>query len=280
MVDRNRSQGWTHAKISGHENEKNILQLLKSDAEFKENLEEFFNTPMKEFNIGGLNEKSVNSVFDKSLTKSKTDLKIISENKTLKFSIKKSRGGQVYLISIPRFIYGIKKQFNLDLNASELKAIKLFFGEDGEEVNKIIKSKKTMMINEKIKSYERRKLRLTIKSIESYDEGLAKSLLNFFRKNCREIFLFCFSRGLAIEESDWAEYLWYINTIKDDNDAKLNKIFEIKRLASNIKNSDDLEFGTRNGGTTIQLPFGFVQWHQGQIQFHHNYKKICSLCIK
>ena len=28
--------------------------------------------------------------------------------------------------------------------------------------------------------------------------------------------------------------------------------------------------GKTLGGTTIQLPFGFVQWHQGQIQFHHN----------
>ena len=31
-----------------------------------------------------------------------------------------------------------------------------------------------------------------------------------------------------------------------------------------------IEPGQTRGGTTIKLPFGFVQWHQGQIQFHHN----------
>lgn len=42
-------------------------------------------------------------------------------------------------------------------------------------------------------------------------------------------------------------------------------------------------YGTRNGGSTIQLPFGFVQWHSprkiipGNLQFHHSYKKIKSL---
>lgn len=36
------------------------------------------------------------------------------------------------------------------------------------------------------------------------------------------------------------------------------------------------------GGTTIQMAFGFVQWHSPQktipgcIQFHHNYNKICT----
>ena len=42
-------------------------------------------------------------------------------------------------------------------------------------------------------------------------------------------------------------------------------------------------YGARNGGSTIQLPFGFVQWHSprkiipGNLQFHHSYEKIKSL---
>ena len=109
MVDRDRSAGWSYAKKSGHQNETNIFNLLKNDLEFKESLEFILKSNIKDFNIGGLNEKSVVSVFNKSLTKSKTDLKIISDNRTFNFSIKKSRGGQVYLITIPRFINGIKK---------------------------------------------------------------------------------------------------------------------------------------------------------------------------
>lgn len=41
-------------------------------------------------------------------------------------------------------------------------------------------------------------------------------------------------------------------------------------------------YGTRTGGSTIQLPFGFVQWHSpkkiipGEIQFHHKYNEIIN----
>lgn len=277
MTKRNRSAGWQHAKHSGHQNEINILNLLKNDVEFKERLELILNSKIQHLSVGGLNEKSVLSVFDRSLTKSKTDLKITSKNKTFNFSIKKSQGGQVYLITIQRFIEGIKKQFDINLGSNELKAINLFFGEDKEDVNEIIDSTKTSMVDPKIKSYERRKSRLTIKSIKHYDQALPEVLLNFFKTNCAEVFLFCFSRGLAVEENEWAEYLWYINTIKEDKDFELNQIFEVGKLASSIKNSDSFEYGTRNGGTTLQLPFGFVQWHQGQMQFHHKHEKICNL---
>ena len=46
--------------------------------------------------------------------------------------------------------------------------------------------------------------------------------------------------------------------------------------------SDGTEYGNVGGGTTIQLPFGFVQWHSptkkipGDMQFHHNHEKISS----
>ena len=39
----------------------------------------------------------------------------------------------------------------------------------------------------------------------------------------------------------------------------------------------DVIYGTKNGGTTIQLPFGHLQFHQGGLQFHHNYEKIKEL---
>jgi hypothetical protein len=35
--------------------------------------------------------------------------------------------------------------------------------------------------------------------------------------------------------------------------------------------------GTNLGGTTLKLPFGFVKWHQSQIQFHHNFELMKSL---
>ena len=80
---------------------------------------------------------------------------------------------------------------------------------------------------------------------------------------------------MAANSEDWAEYLWYINTIEEcDN---YNQLFKIDNIASKIEFSNIYGFGSRGGGTTIQLPFGFVQWHLGQMQFHHGFEKISNL---
>ena len=62
---------------------------------------------------------------------------------------------------------------------------------------------------------------------------------------------------------------------EDDTD----EIFDIEDICKISKNNANTEimYGTTNGGTTIQLPFGFVQWHQHQLQFHHQYCKIKKL---
>ena len=41
--------------------------------------------------------------------------------------------------------------------------------------------------------------------------------------------------------------------------------------------SEETYYSSTNGGTTIQLPFGFVQWHKGQLQFHHSFYKLCDM---
>ena len=57
------------------------------------------------------------------------------------------------------------------------------------------------------------------------------------------------------------------------------KVFDIEDICKIAKKYSETEtyYGTTNGGTTIQLPFGFVQWHQEQLQFHHQYWKINDL---
>ena len=86
---------------------------------------------------------------------------------------------------------------------------------------------------------------------------------------------FCFSKGLAADPQEWAEYVWYKNLVDGKNDDYILDIVELcsacQRAAQSIKP------GTRGGGTTILLPFGFVQWHQGQMQFHHSLKAINQL---
>ena len=61
-------------------------------------------------------------------------------------------------------------------------------------------------------------------------------------------------------------------------DFRLAKKLTIKDIAElSKKYSNKIWYGKKNGGSTISLPFGFVQWHQGKIQFHHNLESIQEL---
>ena len=86
---------------------------------------------------------------------------------------------------------------------------------------------------------------------------------------------FCFSRGLTIDEKEKAEIIWYKNTLKEND---IDTILWIPQIKNDVYSK--CFFGKTLGGTTIQLPFGFVQWHQGCIQFHHKYEKVNKLFNK
>lgn len=82
--------------------------------------------------------------------------------------------------------------------------------------------------------------------------------------------------GAAVSKDTWADYVWYINLLGDYN---IDCIFNINTLcyAAQSVAKTETYYGDKNGGTTIQLPFGFVQWHQQKMQFHHSYEKISKL---
>jgi rRNA pseudouridine-1189 N-methylase Emg1 (Nep1/Mra1 family) len=77
-MDRNRSEGWTHAKKSGHKNEELIKNKIETDVTCRENLSvrlDKSGISISNVDIGGIKEKSVSCIIG-GLTKSKTDLKI------------------------------------------------------------------------------------------------------------------------------------------------------------------------------------------------------------
>jgi hypothetical protein len=104
-------------------------------------------------------------------------------------------------------------------------------------------------------------------------------LLEWFKLNTYELFDFCFSRGLAENEDDFANVIWYINELKENNVDEMFLIDDLSKYFAQEAHTAT-EYGNRFGGTTIQLAFGFVQWHSprkvipGEIQFHHNFSKI------
>jgi hypothetical protein len=280
MNTRNRSEGWTHAKLSGHNNEEIISTKINTDNNYRKILENRIGVKNKiaKALVGGLNEASVSDIFGRK-TKSKTDLIVVwCDEKKSNVSIKKSTGGQVYLIGVTRFIDGYEAQFKQKIDPKIKRALELFFG-SAYDILEILNSEKLKNIStEKIKNYEIKKNRLTWVSLGKYEPGLPGELIDWFKVNIKNIVYFCFSRGLALNCYDWAHYMWYKNEVGEAVDDRL---FEINGMANDLS-SPAAQFeimpGKIGGGTTIKLPFGFVQWHQGQMQFHHSQEKILAHC--
>lgn len=277
MAQRNRATGWQHAKLSGHTNEARVKELLDNNIEYRTEFMSRLGLASEKFkssSIGGLHEKNVPSVLGKK-TKSKTDLKIIcNSGKNINISIKKSPGGQVYFVRAGLFIEVFEKQFHKSIPADVQRAIKLFWAA-ADDAPTIIEQ---YGYKADTKSYDLqvRHKSLNAATLKKYDVTLYNSMLQWFKSNIYELTKLCFAMGAAKDADEWSEYVWYINLLGENDVDEAFYIEDICQAAVKVANSETF-YGDSNGGTTIQLPFGFVQWHQGQIQFHHSYDKVCRL---
>lgn len=271
---RNREEGWQYAKLTGHKNEELVALLTQNDAEVQRRLLTCAHKnecTITKVEFGGLCEKNVDCVFDGEKTKSKTDMWLsLSDGSRLNVSVKKDEGGQAFLIGIDRFINGFEIQYSRQIPASVKRAIRLYFGSAEDTVDIIMK------VSGKNKAYELRKHRLVAETLSSFEPNLSQCLIDWFNDNIDELFDFCFAKGLAKNPEDWAQILWYKNLVGDNT-------IDTMIYLPDICVKGTVEYGTRTGGSTIQLPFGFVQWHSprkiipGNLQFHHNYYKVKEL---
>lgn len=275
---RNRAKGWQHAKLSGHKNEDLVKILLDEDAEYAQDLLcriGLKNERIAGTSIGGLHETNVPSVTGRRKTKSKTDLKLfLKSGNTVNVSVKKSLGGQVYFVRAGLFIDTFEKQFGKIIPASVQRGINLFWASADDAVD-IIEAYADRS-NEKNFDLQIRHKSLNATTLLAYSEELYYDMLKWFTDNAYEIAKLCFSMGAVRDSAEWSDYIWYKNLLGENN---IDDIFFIEDICSAVKECADEEtyYSTTNGGTTMQLPFGFVQWHQGQLQFHHSYEKIHNL---
>lgn len=277
MEHRDRASGWKHAKLSGHSNESLVKNLLDTDKVYLQSLLDrmgYGKEIVVETSIGGLHETNVPSVIGRK-TKSKTDLKIKCQSgREINVSIKKSLGGQVYFVRAGLFIDVFEKQFGKKIPNDVVRAIELFWAA-AEDAPKIIEDYADK--NDK-KSYnlQVRHKSLNATTLKNYDSYLYNALLKWFRDNAYELAKISFTMGAARDKSEWSEFVWYINLLGEND---VDEIFHIDDICNAVCKVADTEtfYGSSNGGTTIQLPFGFVQWHQAQLQFHHNFDKVSSL---
>lgn len=275
---RDRATGWQHAKLSGHENEADVEQLFK-DKDFRVAFSERLGIgEIVSATVGGLRETDVPSVFGDK-TKSKTDLTItLKDGRHVNVSIKKSWGGQVYLIGVDRFIAGFEKQFKKPIPDEIKSLLHIYFFGSPETNNLLNNPNVTKGQTASLVSYQSRHNRLVWDSLKNWDKRKYDALLNWFKDNIDDIADFCFSRGLAASEEDWAQYVWYVNLLGEDDFDEIFSIADIKKAMKS--HTGEVYPSSQNGGSTTQLPFGFVQWHQQKMQFHHSLSKLSEILKK
>lgn len=274
-MPRNRAEGWQHAKLTGHQNEQLLAELTAKDMLVQQRLlscAHLSGVSIEKVEYGGLCETDVECILG-GRTKSKTDMWLhLSDGNRLNVSIKKDEGGQVFLIGIDRFINGFEMQYGKTIPDDVCRAISLYFGSASDTID-IIEH-----YGGRNQNLELRKHRLVADTLKAYDSHLYDCLLQWFNDNIFELFDFCFARGLASNPVDWAQIVWYKNMVGEN---QFDTMIYLPDLRGHIPHS--AEYGTRNGGSTIQLPFGFVQWHSprkiipGNLQFHHTFSKVEEL---
>lgn len=272
---RDRSSGWQYAKLSGHENEADVERLFQ-DQDFRDYFSERLGIgKIQSATVGGLYETDVQSVFGDK-TKSKTDLTLLLEDgSNVNISIKKSWGGQVYLIGVDRFIEGFEKQFGEVIPPQIKDLLSLYFYGNPKTERLLNDTAVIAGQNDNLIQYQKRHNRLVWKSLYNMNKEAADSLLNWFKDNIDKVAEYCFSRGLASNRKDWADYIWYINLLGEDD---VDTIFSIQDIKMAVKSHPEEVFpSSQNGGSTTQLPFGFVQWHQAKMQFHHSFAKLSEI---
>ena len=282
MAPKNRSQGWQYAKLSGHKNEDRIKELLETDRQYTADFLKRIGCDNKKLinvSIGGLHETNVESVIQgRRKTKSKTDLRLLYDvgSKT-SISIKKSLGGQVYLVKAPHFIECFECQFAELIPKNVKKAINLFWAADEEAVD-IIEHYGDRTVDKEFEMQMHHKS-LNAHTLKAYNKSLYEELLQWFIDNADKITRLAFSAGAVRCKAEWAEYVWYKNMFNEHMKDNIFLIEDICKGAAKVSENETY-YGTKNGGTTIQLPFGFVQWHQAQLQFHHSFDKVAELVVK
>lgn len=280
---RNRSEGWRHAKKDGHANEQKYAEELGKNANMISEIEqcivgkEFIGIPT--ISVDGA--KHVKSIFG-DLTTSKVDLSINWRNgERINISLKKSYSGQVWLISVARFFSAVEFYLQSQVDSDVQAGISLFIG--GENISQYSKLYEDAIASDETKfpnlvKQERHQKRLLAVSIATNYPSIWQSTLNFFNQNIGLITRLSFARGLAALESDSADLVIYNRLTSGSSFFSIDSIVE---KAERAITRQPIGPGPKNGGSTLQLPTGFLQMHHptgdNQLQFHHQYQKISML---
>ena len=269
-------------KVSGHKNEEMIAEALNKNAAFRAHFCERIGMRTSDFvaaTAGGGHALQVESVIG-GKTAEKTDVRILWKGGSLKnISLKKDAAGQVYLVTARNFVAVYEAQYHVNVPDKVRRALALFIGE-AEDSKTILDATDISVDGEKPRSvaYEQN-YRLVFEVIRNYDANMASMLLNWLKMQIASVCELCFSAGAVKDRDKWANILWYKNLVDADGQG-LDFLVPINRIVSALaKNGESnvVERGPRNAGSTILLPFGHLQYHLKQLEFYQQLKKIQTL---
>jgi hypothetical protein len=254
---RNRSDGWKHGKNSGHLNEKMVVELYSRT------------NP----NVEVAGTKKVESIMGKKTTP-KPDIKANINNRIIKYSLKKSLNGQVHMNKVKLFIDGYERIFGCI--PLDVKDGLLYMFAGNENTINVLNDFRYIHSDDKVRDTEIRRKTLCIETLKKYNKGIYDNMITWIQDNISNIAEIVFKRGWAKHEEDFADIIWYKNLV--DDGKNVDEMFSIDELIERCNEyKGEVTPGTKNGGTTINLPFGHLQYHQGGLQFHHSYDKIKSM---
>lgn len=279
MSERNRSEGWQFAKTDGHKNEEQLGVILRESPELTNLLHDtVFSAEQKhlpEVIVDG--SKHVPSILGDH-TVSKIDINLVWVTKQLGLSVKKSDGGQVWLIGLDRFLNALAKKTGQKVPQDVELVLSLFIG--GQNLTNFsmeFAQGLRASANDKYHDQEVHQNRLVLESIKKIQPEALATTFDFLKKNLSLVTELSFFNGLASNAEDCAELVIYNHVHSGRN------VFSKTELLAAMESSTNQDLvtpGDRNGGSTIKLPTGFLQMHKPQgsnlLQFHHNYEKVLN----
>lgn len=274
---RSRSEGWKHAKRSGHRRETDLVRELKSDPTFASLIgRKVFGRPVGKLldaHADGATAGFIPDVFGGTIN-GKVDLRASwSGAEEVRFSVKKSAGGQVFLTSVDRFVRGIELQYGERMGASPKRMLELFIGEDRIEVDRVLARDGTGSAGaQRVRKQERHQGRLVAATLARIFPRDWNNLMKWMATHAGLVADFCFGRGYACDYKDQATHVWY--SLREAS-SPIDAVTSVGQVAQMSKaNAAEIKPGPKNGGSTVVMPFGFLQMHSpketNQIQFHHN----------
>ena len=213
---------------------------------------------------------------------SKTSLRLVwRDDERSNFLVKKDGPAQVCLKRVENFIPEFEAQFKKKIPKKVKEALRLFAGCHADQariLDAIPLSYGGVDVRKLERSYNNR---LTLATMYGYDDAMPEALMSWLRKNAAELFEYCFVKGAVSDRDDRTAYLWYHSSNGADSDFEIH---DLRNLSAKLRSMSAAQLAplVRAGdrmaiGSTIDLLFGNLQYHEGALQFRHERDKIRAI---